>query len=218
MDNTNIYNIPIHKVLAMTVFAEALKSGKGLDENDAIGILNVIKNRTNKPKRFNESVYDVILDPNQFSGVGSDEWNKAFSHNFKDDNEKQIFKRALQLTNGVMSGKIKDNTNGADHYYNPKLASPDWGKLTSEDMVDTGNMYYQPTYETKGHKYFKETLKRNKSKQKQTISEDGLYKVEKGDTLSSIGKKFGVSYLKLADFNNITNPNEIKVGQVLKLK
>ena len=39
------------------------------------------------------------------------------------------------------------------------------------------------------------------------------YIVKAGDTLSGIGARYGVSYLKLAADNNISNPNLIYVGQ-----
>lgn len=43
------------------------------------------------------------------------------------------------------------------------------------------------------------------------------YTVKFGDTLSGIGSKFGVSYQKIAADNNISNPNLIHPGQVLKI-
>lgn len=43
------------------------------------------------------------------------------------------------------------------------------------------------------------------------------YIVKPGDTLSGIGSKFGVSYQKIAADNNISNPNLIHPGQVLKI-
>lgn len=43
------------------------------------------------------------------------------------------------------------------------------------------------------------------------------YIVKSGDTLSGIGSKFGVSYQKIAADNNISNPNLIHAGQVLKI-
>ena len=43
------------------------------------------------------------------------------------------------------------------------------------------------------------------------------YIVKSGDTLSGIGSKFGVSYQKIAADNNISNPNLIHPGQVLKI-
>lgn len=41
------------------------------------------------------------------------------------------------------------------------------------------------------------------------------YTVKKGDTLSKIGVKYGVTVPELAKANGIINPNLIKVGQVL---
>lgn len=43
------------------------------------------------------------------------------------------------------------------------------------------------------------------------------YLVQKGDTLYSIGRKFGIPFIKLAEFNQLQAPYEIHVGQVLNL-
>lgn len=43
------------------------------------------------------------------------------------------------------------------------------------------------------------------------------YTVKSGDTLSEIGQKFGVSWRKLAEINNLSNPNKLSIGQVLKI-
>lgn len=45
----------------------------------------------------------------------------------------------------------------------------------------------------------------------------GNYKVQKGDTLSAIGKEYGVSYQDIAKANNIKNPDLIYAGQTLKI-
>ncbi|MCY8898129.1 N-acetylmuramoyl-L-alanine amidase [Bacillus spizizenii] len=44
------------------------------------------------------------------------------------------------------------------------------------------------------------------------------YTVKKGDTLSEIAEKTGLSVAKLQSYNGIKNANKITVGQVLKLK
>ena len=44
---------------------------------------------------------------------------------------------------------------------------------------------------------------------------DTEYVVKKGDTLSQIGKTFGVKYMTIAQLNNIINPNLILIGQKL---
>lgn len=43
------------------------------------------------------------------------------------------------------------------------------------------------------------------------------YTVQSGDTLSGIAERFGTSYQTIANLNNISNPNQIYVGQVLRL-
>ena len=42
--------------------------------------------------------------------------------------------------------------------------------------------------------------------------------VDKGDNLTKISKKFGVSVDKLIELNGIKNPNKLKIGEVIKLK
>ncbi len=41
--------------------------------------------------------------------------------------------------------------------------------------------------------------------------------VEPGDTLTSIGQRFGVSVSALAEYNHIADPNLIQVGQILRI-
>ncbi|TQV63280.1 MAG: LysM peptidoglycan-binding domain-containing protein [Sulfurovum sp.] len=57
-----------------------------------------------------------------------------------------------------------------------------------------------------------------------TIKEkDGLkvpiprHTVKKGETLSSIAKVYGTTYQKLAEYNEISAPYSLKIGQVLNL-
>jgi len=46
---------------------------------------------------------------------------------------------------------------------------------------------------------------------------DGTYRVQPGDTLSSIARETGVSVSRLASLNSISNPSLIRVGQRLRL-
>ena len=44
------------------------------------------------------------------------------------------------------------------------------------------------------------------------------YVVKKGDTLSLIASKYNTTYQKLASYNNISNPNKIYPGQIIRIK
>ena len=49
------------------------------------------------------------------------------------------------------------------------------------------------------------------------ISGAKTYSVQKGDTLSSIASAHGTTWKKLADYNNLSNPNQLKTGQELRI-
>ena len=44
-----------------------------------------------------------------------------------------------------------------------------------------------------------------------------VHSVQKGDTLSSVASSYGTSWKRLAEYNNISNPNQLKVGQELRI-
>ena len=48
-------------------------------------------------------------------------------------------------------------------------------------------------------------------------SGDGMYVVEKGDTLWNIAEKNGISHGNLAKWNNVNDPRELQVGKRLRL-
>lgn len=65
---------------------------------------------------------------------------------------------------------------------------------------------------------FKAGISGASSTPSKTVTKPGAtYTVKKGDTLSEIAQEIGVSMANLQKWNNIKDPNKIKVGQVLKL-
>ena len=129
-------------LVAKTLFSEVSKKSKDI-EKDAPAIAWTIINRTSRPERFGATIQDVIYAPKQFSGVGSNEWNKVETGKMNEA-EQKIYKRLLQISNGVLTGKITDPTGGADHYFNPKLVKPSWSKKMKK------------TYSSGAHDYYKE--------------------------------------------------------------
>ncbi len=49
------------------------------------------------------------------------------------------------------------------------------------------------------------------------VSSDNRYTIQSGDTLLGIAIRLGVDYDDLVDLNNITEPNKLKIDQVLKV-
>ena len=131
----------VHKLITDLVFAEAGKN-ENFDE-DVKGIATVVLNRMAKPQRFGMTAEQVIFSPNQFSAIGGKEWEKTQTGNFTPEEEK-FYKRAAQLVSGIIKGTIKSDAKDADHYYNPKLANPSWGKV------------YPKVYDSGNHRFLKE--------------------------------------------------------------
>lgn len=107
------------ELLAKVLFAETK------DLEDARAIAWVVKNRVKRPERFGSSIHDVIFAPKQFSGVGTKEWGKAERGRFT-GGETDIYNHMLNISRGVLGGRIADPTGGADHYVNLDLARPMW--------------------------------------------------------------------------------------------
>ena len=156
-DYIEAYGMNPNLLASITAFSEVSKQ-PDFFEQDAIGVLNVLKNRLSRPDRFGETMADVVFAPAQFSGVGTPEWDKAYYGNFTPEEEK-IFKKILQLSYGVFTDKIPDSTGGADHYYNPKLAQPNWAKK------------YKQTYTSGAHDYHAELLPMRSTATKLTFDE-----------------------------------------------
>jgi spore germination cell wall hydrolase CwlJ-like protein len=135
-------NLPAQYSNEVEVMANALFS-ETKDLEDAKGIANVILNRTKRPERFGGTVTDVVYAPSQFSGIYTDEWNKAVNKKFTKEEEK-IYKEMLQISSMAIKGTLKDTTGGADHYANLKLANPKFSKV------------YPKTAKMGQHTYFKE--------------------------------------------------------------
>lgn len=124
---------------AKLAFAEASKDPKFSDA-DATAVLWTAKNRVGK--RFGNSFSEVVYAPSQFSGVGSNEWNKAETGDMT-DKEQNILKRFMQISYGVKTGSIADPTGGADHYFNPKLVKPSWAKKMKKVYTSGVHDYYK---------------------------------------------------------------------------
>lgn len=110
------------ELLARAIYGEA--SNQGDEGMQAVG--NVILNRVNGKDWYGNSITDVILKPKQFSAFNDTEdknYKRMMSATKESDS---VYAKALEIAKGLIKGNIKDNTEGATHYYNPDAANPDW--------------------------------------------------------------------------------------------
>lgn len=104
----------------------------------------------------------------------------------------------------------------------PSTPTPQPSRLSNEEMakkVIAGEYGDYPERKTRleaeGYNY--EAIQKIVNQTYASSSSYQTYIVKSGDTLSGIGSKFGVAYQKIAADNNISNPNLIHPGQVLKI-
>tara|TARA_R100000541_G_scaffold2442_1_gene8850 strand:+ start:1311 stop:1841 length:531 start_codon:yes stop_codon:yes gene_type:complete len=114
------------EILARTIYGEASNQG----EEGMIAVGNVILNRYNsnlpKYKTKNiEGITGVVLKPYAFT-VYNDKKNENYNRMINATKEDKTYAKALDIAEKLLTGKIKDNTDGATHYFNPDEADPYW--------------------------------------------------------------------------------------------
>ena len=60
-------------------------------------------------------------------------------------------------------------------------------------------------------------LKKRREAERKLFNTPVYYVVKKGDTLSTIAKKYNTTYQAIAKLNGLADPNKIRVGQKLKI-
>jgi lipoprotein NlpD len=61
------------------------------------------------------------------------------------------------------------------------------------------------------------TAQKTKSAELKVVDAPGFYTVKKGDSLMKIALQFNQNWRDIVDWNSLANPNDIKVGQVLRV-
>ena len=83
--------------------------------------------------------------------------------------------------------------------------------LTYQELADYNNIS-DPNYIEIG-----QVIKIPEVKEESKTTSKNEYIVNKGETLSEIAKKYNLTYQELAEYNNISDPNYIEIGQVIKI-
>lgn len=118
-------------------------------------------------------------------------------------------------------GIVGNGKDGAGHVAVVEEITSDGSIVTSNSGYKSTNFYMKtikPPYNLTGYNFqgfiYLPIEFENKT---EIYTGDITYTVVKGDTLSAIASKYGTTYQKLAEYNNIANPNVIVVGQKIKI-
>lgn len=125
-------------------------------------------------------------------------------------------------------GMVGNGKDGAGHVAVVEEIMTDGSILTSNSGYKSTNFYMKTIklpYNLKGYNFQGfiylpiefENKSTEKIEAKPEPTEDIIYIVNKGDTLSGIASKYETNYQKLAEYNKIKNPNVISVGQKIKI-
>lgn len=126
-------NMEDREILALTLQAEA--GGEGLDGMIAAG--SVIRNRADSGN-YGRGIRGVIMRPGQFSAWNG-ETGYAGGEGAIDMASLRATSEAYEAADKLLSGDYTDQTGGATHYYNPEVATPNWGSTAGGDWLDIGN-------------------------------------------------------------------------------
>lgn len=122
---------PVRVIARMCLVAEARgerDAERDLDGVCMLAIRWVIENRINQSAgdRLRDA-RDVILQPKQFSSFNLNDVNRAHLLTFWRE-DPVSWERADAICDAFEAGLTKDPTLGSLNYYNPRIATPSWGR------------------------------------------------------------------------------------------
>ena len=127
----NFANDSDEVILARMLFGEA----RNCTELEKVAVAYTTLNRIDDGKKWNgETLREVILCPKQYSCFNENNPNRKELMN-PEKYDKSSFEDCLRIARGVLEGKYQDPTNGATHYFNPKLANPSWARSRSMKKI-----------------------------------------------------------------------------------
>ena len=113
-------------IVARTIYLEA----GGESDDGKLAVASVIYNRANGDV---DKLVEVCLKPRQFSCWNGGIKDKKIFNRL----DRRAFRRCVKISEDMHGGKFIATTN-ANHYYNPRFASPEWGKKM-KNVIIIGN-------------------------------------------------------------------------------
>uniref|UniRef100_A0AAU8AZQ7 Cell wall hydrolase autolysin n=1 Tax=Dulem virus 37 TaxID=3145755 RepID=A0AAU8AZQ7_9CAUD len=195
-------------------------------------IPNNLQNTYNTKLGYTDAAYTAAVDDGSYTKFSSDsagyglaQWTystrKKALKEYADTQNASIGNLDMQLAflikeltesySGVLT-TLKNATSvlAASNAVLTKYENPaDQSESVQTKRVGYGQTYYD--------KYARTSSNSSSSSSTSDNSGETIYTVVKGDTLSSIAAKYGTTYQILAEYNSISNPNVITVGQKIKI-
>ena len=134
----SISDFPTVDIMARLIWGEA--EGEGATGMQAVG--NVVMNRVDADSKYGADAQDIIMEQNQFSSISDPKRLEAMM-NLSLDNPEYI--QALEISKKFLAGELEDITNGATHFYNPKIV----------DMNTKWIKEYPVVFEHENHRFAK---------------------------------------------------------------
>ncbi|HCC84114.1 MAG TPA: hypothetical protein DEP87_00285 [Candidatus Pacebacteria bacterium] len=137
-------------ILARALFGEVRNTLIPDVARHAIGW--VIKNRVIS-KNWPNTYWEVITKPSQFSAFNVSDDNRQFVENplyTGKKIDKLAWKHAYEIAGKLIKNEIPDPTNGANHYYDDSINTPDWAK----DNKPTLTVTYSNQYDREANIFF----------------------------------------------------------------
>lgn len=123
------------KLLAEMIFGEA----RGCSREEKIAVAYTAINRVNDRKRWNgTTLTEVIKKPFQYSCFNHGNPNKTKLENPERYNTK-AWDECLDVAKIVLSKEVNDPTNGATHYFNPRIVKPRWAYSPQMERINLKN-------------------------------------------------------------------------------
>ena len=188
-------------------------------KEEAIKEANTFIN-TIKGKKFTYPIYLDIEDPS-LSNLGKDKLNEivnSFAKVVEDAGYYFGVYTNINWYRNIISGtELNKKYDWWIAYWgNSKPENIDYGIWQNTSSYQVGNDKIDSDYCYKDYPSIIRDAKLNHLDDSTDIK-PSTYIVKKGDTLSSIASKYGLTYQYLAKYNNIVNPNLIYPGQVIKI-
>jgi N-acetylmuramoyl-L-alanine amidase len=129
--NTCDYNRQV-RVLALNIYHES----RGESDRGQQMVAEVTMNRVASPN-YPNTVCAVVYQRSQFS------WTHTRRNHRPTDVEE--WERALEMSRRIISGRYRSISNGATHFYNPRLVSqrPDWSRRYTRIARVGNHIFYR---------------------------------------------------------------------------